>query len=401
MIKEHETCKELSSELLANMKNNILPYWMDRMVDTGEGGFYGRRDGYDTLVPEAEKGAILNGRILWTFSAAYNATGCSRYLDMARRAYEYIKEHFIDSEYGGVYWSVNADGTPADTRKQFYAIAFVIYGLSEYSIALGGSEEVMTLAMELFDSIEQHSRDNDKVGYIEATRRDWTPIDDMRLSDKDANFSKTMNTHLHILEAYSALLRAGGDERVREATRYILRVFLDRIVDRSTWHLGLFFDDDWRRQDGIISYGHDIEASWLLLEAAMTVGEEDLIAETKDAARAVAEASMAGRCHDGSMVYERHADGRYDNEKHWWVQAEALVGQLYMYKMHGQQEYLDKAAQTWDYIRANLVDENGEWYWSILPDGSVNRKEDKAGFWKCPYHNSRACMESIKILAEN
>ena len=223
----------------------------------------------------------------------------------------------------------------------------------------------------------------------------------MRLSDKDANFSKTMNTHLHILEAYSALLRAGGNERVREATRYILRVFLDRIIDRSTWHLGLFFDDDWRRQDGIISYGHDIEASWLLLEAAITIGEENLIAETKDAARAVAEASMAGRCHDGSMVYERHADGRYDNEKHWWVQAEALVGQLYMYKLHGQQEYLEKAAQTWDYIRTNLVDENGEWYWSILPDGSVNRKEDKAGFWKCPYHNSRACMESIKILAEN
>lgn len=369
------------------------------MVDPS-GGFYGRRDGFDLLHPGAEKGAILNARILWTFAAAYNALGNPEYCDTAKRAYDYICNHFIDRRYGGAFWSVNADGTPADTKKQFYAIAFIIYGLSEYYRATADNE-ALTLAMELFDSIEQHSRDFKRGGYIEATTREWTPIADMRLSEKDSNASKTMNTHLHIIEGYTALLRVSGDERVREATVALLRIFLNKIIDQSTGHLNLFFNDDWQREDDTCSYGHDIEASWLLVESAEVIGDPELLAETLLATRKLAMAGLEGRNPNGSMIYERHADGRIDRELHWWVQAENVVGQLYLAAWHGMPGQLDKAAETFGYIQRELVDsENGEWYWSRLPDGSINRRDDKAGFWKCPYHNGRACLEGLRLLGQ-
>lgn len=222
----------------------------------------------------------------------------------------------------------------------------------------------------------------------------------MRLSDKDDNASKTMNTHLHIMEGYTSLLRVWRDPELLEATRGLLRIFLDRILDRETWHLGLFFNDDWVRQDGIFSYGHDIEASWLMLETAMVVGDKELYDETLAATEKIAFAALEGRKKDGSMVYERHGDGTLDTDLHWWVQAEDVIGQLYLAAYHGKPEFIRDAEESWRYIKDNLVDyDNGEWYWSRLgSDGSVNRKDDKAGFWKCPYHNSRMCIESIETL---
>lgn len=387
----------LARQMRDCLTENILPYWLELMLDPA-GGFYGRRDGLDHLDPEAPKGAILNARLLWTFSAAYRVLGDPCYREVADRAYIYIKDHFIDREYGGVYWSLNPDGAPSDTKKQFYAIAFTIYGLAEYYRATE-CEDALVDAISLFSDIERHSYDLEKGGYLEAATREWNPIDDMRLSDKDANSCKTMNTHLHILEAYTALLRVWRDPELVEAQRRLLDVFLTRIMDSTTGHLGLFFDRDWHMADKTISYGHDIEASWLLLEAAEVLGDAEMYGRVLEATRRIADAALQGYCADGSMVYERHASGSYDNEKHWWVQAETLVGLLWLAKYHDRPEAIDLAARTWDYISANLIDrEAGEWYWSRMPDGSINRRDDKAGFWKCPYHNSRMCLEAMSIL---
>lgn len=412
----------MKQQLIDNLTSNILPYWIDRMVDPA-GGFYGRRDGHDALDPSAPKGAILNARILWTFSAAYRELHRPEYLDMATRAYDYIRDHFVDRQYGGTYWSLNPDGSPLDDKKQFYAIGFMIYGMAEYYRATG-CEEALALACELFACIETHSRDRreGKEGYFEAATRSWQPIADMRLSDKDTNASKTMNTHLHIIEGYTNLLRAlkereAGKSRsvlsaglddildtavVEEATRGLLRIFLDRIEHPVTRHLTLFFDDDWQQVGGDIeSYGHDIEASWLLLETAQVIDDPDLLGETLDHTRHIALAGLQGRCCDGSMVYERHPDGHYDNDKHWWVQAENVIGQLYLAAFHDMPEMAVRARESWRYILDNLVDPEGEWYWSRLAsDGSVNRHDDKAGFWKCPYHNSRMCLEAASVLGK-
>lgn len=390
--------EEFRREVEENLRRNILPYWMERMT-APEGGFYGRRDGNDTLHPEAPRGAILNARILWAFSAAYRVLGDPAYLETATRAKREIIDRFYDPVYGGVYWSIQPDGTPLDTKKQFYAMGFAIYGLSEYARATGDKEAV-EYAIRLFRDIEAHSRDREKGGYIEALTRDWQPIADMRLSDKDANASKTMNTHLHIIEPYTNLLRVWPDPEFREATESLLRVFLDIIGSPDyRGHLGLFFDNSWHRSDSVISYGHDIEASWLLLETALVLGDEKLLQRTLDATRRIADAALEGLCTDGSMVYERHGDGHYDNDKHWWVQAEAVVGQLWQYRYHQRPEMLPRAIRTWEYIRDNLVDPNGEWYWSHR-NGEVNREDDKAGFWKCPYHNSRMALEVIERLSE-
>lgn len=384
-------------ELYGNLTDNILSYWATKMIDP-RGGFYGRRDGFDRLHPDSPKGAILNARILWSFSAAHRFTGNKEYADLALRARDYIIKHFIDNEFGGVFWSVDAEGNPLDTKKQFYAIAFTIYGLSEHYRAIGDVKS-LELAKNLFYLIEAKSRDLTKGGYIEATNRDWSPIADMRLSDKDENASKTMNTHLHILEAYTSLLRVWDNWELREALRRLIRIFLDRILDKETFHLHLFFNDDWQRLDNEISYGHDIEASWLLYEAAEVLADPTILMEVKDVTRKIAEAAMQGLTDDGSMIYEKHADGSYDLDRHWWVQAETVVGMLYLWKHHGMDEMQEKACHTWVYIKNNLVDnKEGEWYWSILGDGDIDRKDDKAGFWKCPYHNSRMHLEALSLM---
>lgn len=393
--------QQLSGEVMADLTDNILPYWLDKMQDP-RGGFYGRRDGEDNLVEDAPKGAILNGRLLWSFSAAYRVTGREEYRVAAERAYRYITDYFVDKEYGGVYWSLNADGTPLDTKKQFYAIGFMIYGLSEY-VRATGDEQALELAISLYRDIESRSRDLGRAGYIEAAQRDWSPIADMRLSEKDANAAKTMNTHLHIIEPYTNLYRVWPDEGLRNAIADLMHVFLDIMEDPDTHHLGLFYTEDWERTDHEISYGHDIEASWLLMETAQVLGDPDLLAKTLAHTRAIANAALEGRRDDGSMIYEREveADGnvRIDTDLHWWVQAEDVIGLVYLYKFHGVEEALPKAYRSWEYIKENLIDrEEGEWHWSRKADGSVNRADDKAGFWKCPYHNSRMCLEVFELL---
>lgn len=398
---------QLKSELMLNLEENILPYWL-RLEDP-EGGYYGRVDWQENVHPDDERGCILNARILWTLSAAARLTGNQEYAQAATRQMRYFCGNFIDREYGGCFWSINADSTPRDTKKQFYAIAFAIYALSEY-YALSGNQEALDEALALFKSIEEHSRDHNGQGYFEASTRDWQPITDMRLSDKDMNSEKTMNTLLHILEGYTNLLRVCRRDDVLEATSTLLRLFNNVVIDRSNDHLGLFFDSDMKRVEHGISYGHDIEASWLMLEAAQVIGDEALLAETKEATHRLAVAALEGLQPDGSMIYELHGSGLLDTDRHWWVQAETVVGLIYLARFHGDESAYAKAEKTWEYIKAHLADHvHGEWWWrrsgaqaDLISGADIERfKDDKAGFWKCPYHNSRMCMEVVKIINEN
>ena len=373
------------------LTGNILPFWIDKMVDHENGGFYGRIDGHGNLHADAEKGGILNARILWTFSAAYRVLGKSEYLEMATRAKNYIIAHFIDREYGGTYWSLDYKGNPKDTKKQFYAIGFMIYGLSEY-VRATGDKEALDYAIQLFECIEEHSLDVIYNGYIEACTREWGEIADMRLSDLDANYPKSQNTHLHIIEPYANLYRVWKDERLEKALRNMINIFTDKILNPETNHLDLFFEKDWTRGAGHLeSYGHDIECSWLMHEAALVLGDAEVLKKVEEIVPLVAKASEKGLNPDGSMIHEANLDtGHVDDDLHWWVQAEAVVGFYNIYQHFGDESALDKSLQCWQYIKDNLIDyEGGEWYWSRRPDGTLNLDDDKAGFWKCPYHNGR------------
>ena len=390
----------LRTEVEHELTTGILPFWMEKMADNVQGGFYGRIDGDDKLHADAPKGAILNARILWTFSAAYRLLRKPEYLETATRAKRYIINKFYDNDFGGVYWSLTADGKPLDTKKQVYAQGFAIYGLSEYARATG-DREALDYAVKLFETVEKYSFDRDRNGYIEAFTREWKPIEDMRLSDKDENTSKTMNTHLHILEPYANLYRVWKDERLERQLRNMLDLFTGKILNKKTYHLDLFFDNDWRTDGNIISYGHDIEASWLIHEAALVLGDETLLKQIEPVIVNIARAADEGLNPDGSMIYERFvAEDHTDCEQHWWVQAENVVGHVNLYQHFGDETALDTAMKCWRFIKDKIIDHaNGEWHWSLMPDGTVNRRDDKAGFWKCPYHNGRMCMEIIERFA--
>ena len=394
MIRKLEALRE---EVKDELVNDILPFWMNRMTDREQGGFYGRIDGNNCLHPDAPKGAILNARILWTFSAAFRLLKKPEYLETATRAKRYLLDFFYDKQYGGIFWELNADGTPSDAKKQIYALGFAIYGLSEYARATGG-REALEYAVRLFEVIEKYSFDPVQNGYVEALTREWQPIQDMRLSDKDENEKKTMNTHLHILEPYANLYRVWKDERLEKQLRNLIKVFVTRILDAESGHLNLFFEEDWSNKYHIISYGHDIEASWLIHEAALVLGDQGLLAEIEPVIVKIARAADEGLNRDGSMIYENFVDKqKVDRELHWWVQAENVVGHINLYQYFHDEDALRKALKCWQFIKENLIDgEGGEWYWSRYADGTVNRKDDKAGFWKCPYHNGRMCMEIIE-----
>lgn len=380
------------------VENNILAFWLNNMQDVERGGFYGQMRGDGTLVKDASKGCILNARILWAFSAAYRVLGKPEYLKAATRAKDYILQHFIDKENGGAYWELDCEGNPIDTKKQFYAIGFVIYGLSEYARATG-DKEALEWAIKLFDVIEEHSFDPKYNGYIEACTREWKVIEDMRLSELDANYPKSQNTHLHIIEPYTNLYRIWKDARLEKALRNLIDIFTDRILNPETYHLDLFFEMDWKRGAGWLeSYGHDIECSWLMHEAALVLGDKQVLAKVEPIVQRVAKASEKGLNADGSMTHEANVDtGHVDDDRHWWVQAEAVVGFLNIYQYFGDKDALQKGLDCWQYIKDNLIDyEGGEWYWSRDPQRNINRKDDKAGFWKCPYHNSRMCLEIIE-----
>lgn len=388
----------LASHLKKELTEDILPYW-SKKICKGDTGFYGRISGEEVIDPEAPVGAIMTSRILWTFSNAFRLFRREEYKTMAMQAKSLIINNFYDIEQGGIYWSINPDGTPLDTKKQIYAIAFCIYGLAEWNRA-SGDEEALELAKKLYRDIEKHSFDTCKNGYFEAFTREWGEIQDMRLSDKDANESKTMNTHLHVLEAYTGLYRVWKDGGLAAQLKNLIGIFLDRILGADA-HLRLFFDDDWNCGYKIYSYGHDIEASWLLHEAALVLGDEATIGKVEKEVPRIAAAAGEGFTAKGGMIYEKdNATGHIDGDRHWWVQAETVVGYFNLWQLTGEPSGLENSIECWEFIRNNLIDrENGEWFWSIRQDGSVNRTDDKAGFWKCPYHNGRMCMEIIERTA--
>jgi alpha-L-fucosidase 2 len=387
---------QLKTEVSDNLTQNILPYWSSKMVDKINGGFYGRINWNEQVFPEEDKGGILNARILWTYSSAYRVLKDTAYLRLATRAKDYILTHFIDYQYGGAFRSVNSKGEPSDTRKQTYTQSFFIYGLAEYYRATG-DQEALQRAKEIFEAFEKYALDKESNGYFEVFTRDWQRLPDRLIGEKTVADEKTMNTHLHIVEAYANLYRVWPDERMADRLRNLVEIFLDKIINKNTFHLINFLDKNWISTSSIDSYGHDIEASWLLYEAAQLLDDPALLARVKETSIKIANAAAEGLQPDGSLVYEKDLQtGHVTTNRSWWPQAETIVGYMNAFELTGNEEYLDNSINCWNYTKNHLVDfKNGGWFSSVSESGEVGRG-DKAGFWTCPYHNGRMCLEIIE-----
>ena len=388
---------QLKNEVSANLTRNLLPFWSTKMVDYKNGGYFGRINGDNQVFPKEDKGGILNARILWTYSSAYRIYKDTAYLRLAARSKDYIMAHFIDKEFGGAYRSVKSTGEPSDTRKQTYTQSFFIYGLAEYYRATG-DKEALEAAKNIFNLFEKYALDKKSDGYFEVYSRDWKRTHDKLIGESTANDEKTMNTHLHMMEAYTNLYRVWPDKNVGVRLRALVDIFLDKIIDSKTSHLICFLDKDWKKNSAVDSYGHDIESSWLLNEAAGLLGDPALLAKVKDVSIKIANAAAEGLNPDGSLNYEKNlTNGRVSTERSWWAQSECIVGYLNAYELTGNEKYLDNAINCWNYTNNHFVDnKNGGWFSSVSESGVASG--EKGGFWVCPYHNGRMCMEVVERI---
>jgi len=388
---------KFAGELEQELKGNILNYWIIHSVDHKYGGFAGHITSDNHVITKAPKGSVLNSRILWTFSAAYQLYRKQEYLDIAQRACSYISDYFVDPEYGGVFWELDYSGKVLNPRKQIYALAFTMYAMTEYHRACGDDNALHT-AINLYEAIEKYSLDRQANGYIEALKRNWKPIRDYRLSDKDVNVSKTMNTHLHILEAYGNLYRTWKNPELEKSLENIILLFLDKFVDHKTHHLKLFFDDDWNSKSDIISFGHNIESSWLLYEAAQILANDELLKRVTPVSVQMARECIPALDNNHGMYNEQSpSKNRIDTDKHWWHQAEAMVGFYNAYEITSDPKFAERSLNSWTFIKNYIIDRQyGEWFWKVNKKGIPDNRDEKAGFWKCPYHNGRACMEIMR-----
>lgn len=384
----------LTEEIRSQLKEGILPFWKG-LKDEEFGGFYGFV-GHDLKVDKKyDKGVILHSRILWFFSNCYLVLKNKDDLAYADHAYAYIKEHCIDKENGGVYWSTTYDGKPSDTTKHTYNQAFAIYALSSYYDA-SKNEEALLLARELFELVEERCKDD--YGYLEAFDRQFRPVDNSKLSENGVLADKTMNTLLHVFEAYTELYRVGKDEKAAAQMRWMLDIFVDKVFNREKKRLDVFFDSRMNSLIDLQSYGHDIEAAWLIDRGLAVLNDaaydKKLIPVTRMLTETIYERAYANGC-----VLNECENGVVNKERIWWVQAESMVGFLNGYaECPEKTEYMDAVKKIWDYIKQYVIDkrENSEWFWALDENEKPAIAREIAGPWKCPYHNGRMCLELIR-----
>ncbi len=380
----------LIREVKKELTEHIVPFW-NKLRDDEYGGFYGQMDNALRLDKKGTKGVILNSRILWFYSSVYRSLGGDDILSNARHAYEFLRDKCVDRQNGGVYWMMNYDGTVNDSMKHTYNQAFAIYALSTYYLACG-EKEALDLAFEIFNTVEEKCTDN--IAYMEAFSSDWKLVPNDALSENGLMADKTMNTVLHLIEGYTVLYEASKDKKVEERLRFLLDITEKKIYDKQNHRLKVFFDRVMRVIGDIYSYGHDIEASWLIDRACETLGDEKLISEWRERNLKIAEKIYNVALENGAMNNERE-NTTISRKRIWWVQAESVVGFINAYMHSDDKKYLDAAETVWEWIKNYQIDKRfgGEWWAEIDFDGEPMTDFTMVNEWKCPYHNGRMCLE--------
>lgn len=384
------------TEIKEHLVNDLILFWQG-LKDEENGGFYGYLS-YDLkLDKKAVKGCILNSRILWFFSNAYMLLGDPSLLESATHAYQFLKDYCVDNEFGGVFWSLAYDGTPEDTTKHTYNQAFSIYALASYYDA-SKNPEALEIAWKLYDLVE--SKCKDEYGYLEAFTRNFEPEENDKLSENGVIAEKTMNTLLHVFEAYTELYRVTKEEKVAKQIRFMMDIIKDKVFNKEIGRQEVFFDKTWNSLIDLYSYGHDIETAWLVDRGLEVLGDEAYTNMLSPITKIITENIYNRAYIDHSLVNESE-NGVVDTTRVWWVQAEAVVGFLNGYQKQGNKKFLDASEDIWNYIKEYFIDKrNGsEWFWSVKEDHTPNEKPIVEP-WKCPYHNGRMCFEVLRRMKD-
>jgi len=392
---EMERMKAIRGKAATMLEQQILPFWMS-LNDAENGGYYGFVDNQGIVRRDTVKGVIQHSRILYSFSEAYRVTGKEEYLFEANHAYDFLVNNALDKEFGGLFWSVNPDGTPTDTFKHSYNQAFGVYAFATYFLATG-KPDALTNAMTLFHLIEEKWMDG--IGYLEQLSIDFHPVRNSELSENNVVAERTMNTLLHLMEAYTVLLEATGSPEVRESLVFTIRQMINDVYNPEKERLEVFFDINFRPLLDLHSYGHDIEASWLIDRALEYAKEPALLQVASSVTKKLYDHVTARALTPRGLYYECE-NGVDNTQRDWWVQAEAVVGIINdMQKFGDKNSHLDEIEKILSFIDCEMVLPSGEWVWTVFEDGSTDAHRETAGLWKCPYHNSRMCMEIIKRLS--
>lgn len=392
-----EKITSLRTNVQRELVEGLIPFWQTQVLDYQNGGFIGRMENDRTIDRRAVKGLILNARLLWTYSALYQYSPEDSLRTLAHRAFDYLVDYFIDPQHGGAFWMLDYQGNPVDDKKKIYGQAFCIYALAEY-YKIKQEKQLLDLATHFYDMIEGYAFDAEHGGYLEAFERNWDVAEDLRLGAADMNEKKSMNTHLHLLESYANLYRVTKYKNLEQKLVDMIKIFTSFIIHPETFHFRLFFDETWTPKSNRISFGHDIEGSWLLYEAAEAAGQNDLLNKIKEYSIHMADAVLQrGVDRDGGVFYEAETAGILNADKHWWPQAEAVVGFLNAYELSHDEKYLNAAVKTWHFIEKHIIDKkNGEWFWRVSKDRKPYLDAPKVSEWKSPYHNCRACLEILR-----
>lgn len=397
------TLNQYRQRAMEHLTKELLPWWRDHDCWNAKDAFYGWLDdeGKPTKGENHPWHSVLFSRLLWTFSAAARTTADDQWRPLADRAHRLYRSHFWDRKHGGAFWLVSPNGDLLDGHKQTYGQVFWIYALCEYHL-LSGDAQALSDAQEIFTLLRQHTHDPVYGGPVEARTRNWQPTDQGSLTPGEPSLPKSMNTHLHTLEAYTNLVRCMRNDETEAALREMLLAFLDHVTDpRGFFYQFMYMD--YTPEPGTASYGHDIEGSWLLWEAAEVLGDPEMLQRVKPVCVALCDhASRYGIDTDGGIIDEGDYDGRPTHtRKVWWSQAEAAVGLLNGYQLTGEERFLQSSMKSWDFIEAHIIDhDRGEWFSQLNRECQRIQNFEKAGPWKCPYHNARACMEIIRRVEE-
>ena len=374
-------------EFYNHLTGDLIPFW-NNLYDSEYGGFYGSADSDNNINKTSPKSAVLQTRILWFYSSCYKALKDKNLFEYASRQFDFIIKYMIDENDGGIFWDVEYDGKVKDRQKHTYALAFALYSISAY-YSVSKNKSAFDAAQRLFNLIERDYKD--EYGYTEV----------FSLDKSVKGSARTMNTLLHIIEAYTEYHAAVNTAESRKALEYSLDLVRTKAYNDDLCRIECNFDEFMNPVGDVLSYGHDIEASWIVYRACEILGNDEILSDLSPKLDKLTQNVISkGFVDNGRNGIYYECKNNIDNTyRSWWVMSEAIVALVHRYNLYKDKQSIYLAENVWDYVKKYFISPHGEWHTQVDEKGeAIKSRSGLCGAWKCPYHNGRMCLELMEML---